>query len=395
MNNYNINIFFNQGNSFIFSNNIKNNEDFYSINNEERDNSFDNISLPFLRESNFFGENINNIFTIPKENIVNAFDTKSKTFFKTVKEIPKPLSENDINIKIKQMNLSKEDKIKYNLEILNPSDKICKIKEKLMKNQNGRRKKTKKKKIGKEQNTEKVKYGRKANKDNNDNNDNNDASTRKEAHDKYFQDNIIDKIKNMINHSLVLFCNKIIRAIYEDKNKINDLFSCVKFGKEVSRTKIIKDIDHSFIKSKKKGIDILNLLNMTIKEYLCNNISSKYEHIPPDYNKLIINQLFLDNNNKKIYNFIFNHLKIENWLNIFIYQEKLKDVYEYELLNNNEQKIIKDNLVRINDYFEGIYRRKDGEGKIYFHCFMIMIYNLKRFLMIKERRNSNKKKNNF
>ena len=83
-------------------------------------------------------------------------------------------------------------------------------------------------------------------------------------------------------------------------------------------TKIIKDIDKSFIVNKKKGRKILELLNMTVGDYLLNKISSKYIiNIPPDYNKLIIKQLLSDENNKKVFDFLFNHL------DIFLYQKKI------------------------------------------------------------------------
>jgi len=57
---------------------------------------------------------------------------------------------------------------------------------------------------------------------------------------------------------------------------------------------------------------------MTVGDYLLNKISSKYIiNIPPDYNKLIIKQLLSDENNKKVFDFLFNHL------DIFLYQKKI------------------------------------------------------------------------
>ena len=47
---------------------------------------------------------------------------------------------------------------------------------------------------------------------------------------------------------------------------------------------------------------------MTVKEYLYNKISSKYANIPPEYNKLIIKKLLSDENNKDIFEFLFNIL---------------------------------------------------------------------------------------
>ena len=129
---------------------------------------------------------------------------------------------------------------------------------------------------------------------------------------------------------------------------------------------------------------------MTIKEYLFNKLSPRYVNIPIEYNKLIINRLLLDNQNKEILDLIFNNLKIEDWLEIFTYQKEFKDLINYKTLNKTQKKIIKDNLVRIEFYANKLYEK----DKIYFQCFIMLIYNFKRFLMIKEQRNRNGKEKN-
>ena len=129
---------------------------------------------------------------------------------------------------------------------------------------------------------------------------------------------------------------------------------------------------------------------MTIKEYLFNKLSPRYVNIPMEYNKLIINRLLLDNQNKEILDLIFNNLKIEDWLEIFTYQKEFKDLINYKTLNKTQKKIIKDNLVRIEFYVNKLYEK----DKIYFQCFIMLIYNFKRFLMIKEQRNRNGKEKN-
>ena len=129
---------------------------------------------------------------------------------------------------------------------------------------------------------------------------------------------------------------------------------------------------------------------MTIKEYLFNKLSPRYVNIPMEYNKLIINRLLLDNQNKEILDLIFNNLKIEDWLEIFTYRKEFKDLINYKTLNKTQKKIIKDNLVRIEFYANKLYEK----DKIYFQCFIMLIYNFKRFLMIKEQRNRNGKEKN-
>ena len=48
--------------------------------------------------------------------------------------------------------------------------------------------------------------------------------------------------------------------------------------------------------------------NLTIKDYISQNISPKTINLPFDYNKKIIQKLLDDEENKDIFNFIFNEL---------------------------------------------------------------------------------------
>jgi len=273
------------------------------------------------------------------------------------------------------MDFDKETKIKFISCINKASDKKEEIKDKLLLKPNERRKNLGGVREIKDKNIKNIiKSGRKKK---------SDISNR--FHNKYSSDNLIDKIKNLINISLVSFCNKIISSIYEDKIKIKEIFSSARLSKKISKTKIIKDINYNFIYNKKKAHEILDLLNITIMDYLCNKISQKYANTPDEYNKLIINQLLLDNKYKDIFDFIFNHIKIKDWFDLFIYKKDLKDISKYKSLKRNEKIIIKNNLVRINDYLIKIYQKDET----YFQCLVMCIYNFNRFLMVKEERNRN------
>ena len=273
------------------------------------------------------------------------------------------------------MDFDKETKIKFISCINKASDKKEEIKDKLLLKPNERRKNLGGVREIKDKNIKNIiKSGRKKK---------SDISNR--FHNKYSSDNLIDKIKNMINISLVSFCNKIISSIYEDKIKIKEIFSSARLSKKISKMKIIKDINYNFIYNKKKAHEILDLLNITLKDYLCNKISQKYANTPDEYNKLIINQLLLDNKYKDIFDFIFNHIKIKDWFDLFIYKKDLKDISKFKSLKRNEKIIIKNNLVRINDYLIKIYQKDET----YFQCLVMCIYNFNRFLMVKEERNRN------
>ena len=381
------NLSFNKRNDFFFSNYTNNDLD-SSFNLDENSININNNQLISFDLNNFntiFDENSlknNNLYMNPTQMI-----NKAKPYFKIEKyygikienDIPKPFLEKDITKLFKKMNICKETKMKFISCINNPSTKKEEIKSKLLLNPRERRKKLndkvkpKEKKEIKFNNKSNLKSGRKTK---------NDFSVR--THNKFSFDNMIDKIKNMINTSLVLFCNKIIKAIYTNEEQIIQIFSMAKISKEISRTKIIKDIDYSFLANKRKGNEVLDLLNMTVKDYLSNKISLKYVNIPNEYNELIINQLLLDDSNKDIFVFLFN-MKIGDFFYVYIYQKDIKDFLEFNKLNSNHKRIVKNNLVRINDCLNKIV----SKDETYFQCLVMLIYNFRRFLMNQERRNRN------
>ena len=381
------NLSFNKRNDFFFSNYTNNDLD-SSFNLDENSININNNQLISFDLNNFntiFDENSlknNNLYMNPSQMINKAkpyFKIKKYYGIKIENDIPKPFLEKDITKLFKKMNICKETKMKFISCINNPSTKKEEIKSKLLLNPRERRKKLndkvkpKEKKEIKFNNKSNLKSGRKTK---------NDFSVR--THNKFSFDNMIDKIKNMINTSLVLFCNKIIKAIYTNEEQIIQIFSMAKISKEISRTKIIKDIDYSFLANKRKGNEILELLNMTVKDYLSNKISLKYVNIPNEYNELIINQLLLDDNNKDIFVFLFN-IKIGDFFYVYIYQKDIKDFLEFNNLNSNHKRIIKNNLVRINDCLNKIV----SKDETYFQCLVMLIYNFRRFLMNQERRNRN------
>ena len=373
-----LNISFDSENEISIANRIQNNLDkpfifdFNLINNDISPNFEANNFLLISSENNL---NLNSSINIEKLICRIEKDIKLKPFFEIKKDIPSPFLEKDIINKFKIMDFDKETKIKFISCINKASDKKEEIKDKLLLKPNERRKNLGGVREIKDKNIKNIiKSGRKKK---------SDISNR--FHNKYSSDNLIDKIKNMINISLVSFCNKIISSIYEDKIKIKEIFSSARLSKKISKTKIIKDINYNFIYNKKKAHEILDLLNITIKDYLCNKISQKYANTPDEYNKLIINQLLLDNKYKDIFDFIFNHIKIKDWFDLFIYKKDLKDISKYKSLKRNEKIIIKNNLVRINDYLIKIYQKDET----YFQCLVMCIYNFNRFLMVKEERNRN------
>ena len=140
---------------------------------------------------------------------------------------------------------------------------------------------------------------------------------------------------------------------------------------EIKATEVLKKIS----KINKRGkLDNLNLLNLTIKDYISKDISRKTSTLPLDYNKRIIQKLLEDEENKDIFNFIFNELKLEDWLDIYLYKKEIDN-----FIDSNE---IRESLIRIDNTFLEMKK----VDKLYLNCFTLMIYNYKRYFSNKEGR---------
>ena len=134
------------------------------------------------------------------------------------------------------------------------------------------------------------------------------------------------------------------------------------------------------------------MLDLTIGEYLSKDISPKYRIFNKDYNKNIISKLLEDNDNNPLFNFIFNKIKIENWLGIFIRKKDL-EIIDDEILKDFGVGIIKENLIRIDEIKDENLLEICESDKLYFHCFMLILYNFKRFFEIKIGRKEKRKLN--
>ena len=227
-----------------------------------------------------------------------------------------------------------------------------------------------------------VKRGRKK-KDDNTNRKNN----------KYRTYNLIKKIKNKIMHYLLLFINNLIKSLYT-KEQINEILNELNLPQIKSYDtpiQVIKKIEHDICAKQMKTEENINFLNSKIKDYLSNNITKKFVSIPLNSNEIIISRLLQDENKKDIFKFIFEELSIEEWLNIFTYQ---KDIEYYtnakDLLNEEQISIISKNLIGIDSLLLEFINSKDF-NKNYFHCFIILIYNLKEYISKKEIRKTDTK----
>ena len=339
----------------------------FDINPDTISNLFEESDI----EKKYYCENI--FSTKNKEQI------KSKILFNISKTIPQLFLEKDIyniiNKKIDDENI--ENILNQNLNV---SDKNNALIERIKKDLVIKRKTKSKKLIVNKKEKEIILLGRKRKSDNTDRN-----------HNKYSPDNIMIKIRNILKKYLVSFINNIIHNIFSKKQRKIILS---KFNLHNRSLSLIKKVDYKSIANRIKRKDNLELLNFTIKKFLSFDISSKYKSIKDkstQYNKLIIDYLCNEIENKDIFDFIFNKLSISNYLDIFTYKNNISDFSEFKSLNENKAEILEKSLERI----ENIFPKLSQEGNIYFTCFMLLLYNYKRYYSIKQGRNIMKKTNSI
>ena len=369
---------YNPKKDYLFNNNLgdrvdvhfnSDDEDFVDCNQRkgnlftnELSNIKDNLYIPLF--INAINSNNN---TNKEANLAELYDKKQKTkaifevkkeeiseipeVIKDIKELPpKYFSDNSINDIIKQFNIS--DKMKFDL-LLNTNienNDIEKIKSVLE--------------------SDKIKR------------------TKKNSDISYRSDNILSKIINLINLSLLNFINKLIRSLYskEEIKKILEQLNLLKKISEKDLKEVIKNNDYEFRYELTKKDEKLKLLNWTLKDYFSTNISSKFKY-PINYNKLVIEKILEEKTNKDIFEFILNDLLIIDWLEIFLYKKDLSELKKFNLLNDDKKDKIEKNLERVDKYINKYFKN----DKNYYHCFILIIYNLKRYLINKEARNRNKK----
>ena len=348
-----------------------------SILSQKEQNEFDmnpNIANKSNININYLEQNLNefNLQSISKIN--NKYTINNA--------IPPPLYEYDIaQIINNKMTISyKIHNILNSISNIKNDPRIEIVKRDITEKLNTRSKRVNKKL----KNKENIKFGRKKKED---------PSIR--IHNKYTTDNIIIKIKNIMKKYLIMFVNNIIIFLYGSK-RINEIRTKLNLPKHASLS-LIKDINYKSVANKIRKKDNLDLLTFSIEEFLSCNVSTRYRKINKEkfndlsnYNKIVIDFLFKDKANINLFIFIFKNLKVEDFLNIFINQKELNDFYSFNYLGEKQKKIIEESLIKIDDFFDKL----SEEGDLYFFCFLLLIYNYKRYFSIKhERQRKNKTKN--
>ena len=348
-----------------------------SILSQKEQNEFDmnkNIANKSNININYLEQNLNEFDLQSVSKINNKFTINNA--------IPPPLYEYDIaQIINNKMTISyKIHNILNSISNIKNDPRIEIVKRDITEKLNTRSKRVNKKL----KNKENIKFGRKKKED---------PSIR--IHNKYTTDNIIIKIKNIMKKYLIMFVNNIIIFLYGSK-RINEIRTKLNLPKHASLS-LIKDINYKSVANKIRKKDNLDLLTFSIEEFLSCNVSTRYRKINKEnfndlsnYNKIVIDFLFKDKANIILFIFIFKNLKVEDFLNIFINQKELNDFYSFNYLGEKQKKIIEESLIKIDDFFDKL----SEEGDLYFFCFLLLIYNYKRYFSIKhERQRKNKTKN--
>ena len=364
--------------------------DYYQID----DDTFENFENRLEDEFSFSNDNSDlymdekGIFNIKQNNTQQTIQDSTKTSSNTDKIIvvtkqrksskikfetkTNPILEEEINkIIINKMNINQEDKLKFLLDI-NPKDiRILKIKEELINDES-------KRKYLEEKIAFKVENGQILGKKRND--DSIEPNSRKSK-----SDNIIKKIKNRIIVFLLSFVNKLINSLYS-KDKINQILSKLNLPLIKSQNEdVLKKIDHKIVANHTNKSYNLKFLSFKLKDLLSKMNSERYS-IPDNYNELIISELLKDDENKDIFNFVFNEIDIEAWLQIFTYQKELECYTKNSLANEEHEIKLKENMIRIDGYLMK-YLNSEKDDKIYYHCFLLLLYNFRIYLSNKKGRN--------
>ena len=364
--------------------------DYYQID----DDTFENFENRFEDEFSFSNDNSElymdekGILNIKQNNTQQTIQDSTKTSSNTDKIIvvtkqrksskikfetkTNPILEEEINkIIINKMNINPEDKLKFLLDI-NPKDiRILKIKDELINDES-------KGEYLEEKITFKVENGQILGIKRND--DSIESNRRKSK-----SDNIIKKIKNRIIDFLLSFVNKLINSLYS-KDKINQILSKLNLPLIKSQNEdVLKKIDHKIVANHTNKSYNLKFLSFKLKDLLSKMNSERYS-IPDNYNELIISELLKDDENKDIFNFVFNEIDIEAWLQIFTYQKELECYMKNSLANEEHELKLKENIVRIDEYLMK-YLNSEKDDKIYYHCFLLLLYNFRIYLSNKKGRN--------
>ena len=179
----------------------------------------------------------------------------------------------------------------------------------------------------------------------------NDIFNEPKAHNKESEDNMRIKFKRLFINNLILFINYLIG---ESQNiKLKDLK--------------LKKIESSYTKTTKKDKN-LQMLNLTVGEFLSKEITKKYKKYSKDYNIKIIKLIYEENEeriisilNRSIRDMMRIFCKDRVKKNIFKKYKRLKDYIKEIFINKKKEKeSYIQKFIYVGKNYEEIYNEIDG-----------------------------------
>ena len=184
----------------------------------------------------------------------------------------------------------------------------------------------------------------------------------KRSHNKKSADNIIKKIKGYFIEFLIIFVNAIIN---KEKNGF-------------------KPLDYKKYIDKIKKEEYLKLLGTTVKDFLYQDISTKYFKTEINWNKNLINSILKEHKDNEVINFVLN-MKIKDWIELFTLN---KTIYDFKDLSLGGCIEIQSKIPSIKKLFDEILKK--NEDDFYFTKLVFYLYNYENWFINKKGRNRKK-----
>ena len=298
---------------------------------------------------------------------------------------------NTINYNGKQINTYNEQ-INIALNELYNSHKLnleTKLDMQLLKKKNKRRTKKeieieKTNNKSKEKNKIKAKLGRKSKEEL--------SLINSSIHSKKADDNIMKKINSYFLESVRNWLNNS----FLDEN---GYFQTIKSRKKLKKKLFLK-IRPDLITINLKRSSVINIINEQFKNILYNDISIKYTKICKDHNKILIEEIYKENNQPFII-FILE-LKFIDVLNYFSGQDTGENFKNFFLSQQYDEQIVEQflmNFNKIGKFLSVIYSKEKGKEKEdikksqdYIQRISLLCVNYKEWFENKFNRKENKKK---
>ena len=184
----------------------------------------------------------------------------------------------------------------------------------------------------------------------------------KKAHNKYSDDNMRKKCKNIILKYAIIFINSKIKEIYKGDIGNGSLKKQLKILKQNNKIKSTVEIDKIF-------------LEKLLKDILSEDISNRFKNLSSDHNKIMIESLINDKDEEKnkYFNSLFN-LTFLNCLNFFNGKVFIKELDGFMTFES-----IKDSILK-------------KQGKAYVELLEYYLNNFKEIINKKKARKKNKEK---